>query len=146
MSDPALRILIVDPDSQAREGLGAILLAYGHRVGVARDLSAGFQHLAFGGFDVLILDADVPHRPSNLSRVLGLVGAARLAEPGARGILLSRHPDRLPDDLAPSGIVAILGKPLEFSRLRSVLEVTQRRILASRRETNGGDATSSQAL
>lgn len=56
------RILIVEPEPHAREGLRALLAAAGHEVSVAEDITAGFARVSSGPFDLLILDADLPGR------------------------------------------------------------------------------------
>lgn len=129
------RILIVEPEPHAREGLRALLAAAGHEVSVAEDLAAGFARLSSGPFDLLILDADLPGR-GVVRTVLDLLRLARGGHQGTRGILVTSCAEELPQNLASHGVVAVLERPVELSRLRRVLEAAEtgsgRRMEASR--------------
>lgn len=129
------RILIVEPEPHAREGLRALLAAAGHEVSVAEDLAAGFARLSSGPFDLLILDADLPGR-GVVRTVLDLLRLARGGHQGTRGILVTSCAEELPQNLASHGVVAVLERPVELSRLRRVLEAAEtgsgRRTEASR--------------
>jgi len=120
-----MRILLVEPEPHAREGLYAILTGEGYEVSVADDVAAGLQRLTAGPFDVLLLDADLPSRAVLLS-VLDLLRLARSGHEGAGGILVTSSPEDLPRDLAAQGVVAVLERPVEFSSLRKALESAER--------------------
>jgi DNA-binding NtrC family response regulator len=117
-----LRILVVEPDRHAREGLQAILAGEGHETSVAQDLAAGLSRLVAQRFDLLLLDADVA--PSVNVR-LGVVDFLRLVFRGAvgtRAILIASEPDAL-RAVSDSGVLTVLEKPVELSRLRHALRV-----------------------
>jgi len=115
------RILIVEPEPHAREGLRAILAGVGHEVVVAADIPGGFEHLTARPFDVLLLDADLSRREVVLS-VLDLLRLARMRDERASGVLLTSSVEDLPNDLASEGVVAVLERPVELARLRQALE------------------------
>lgn len=121
------RILLVEPEPHARNGLRAILAAVGHEVSVAEDLTAGFVGLASGPFDVLLLDADLPPSPKVFVGVLDLLRVARMAHTGTYGILVTSCAEDLPRDLASHGVIAVLEKPVELSQLQKALEVVAAR-------------------
>ncbi len=130
------RILIVEPEPHAREGLRALLAAAGHEVSVAEDLDAGFvARLSSGPFDLLILDADLTGR-GVVRTVLDLLRLARIGHQETRGILVTSCAEELPQNLASHGVVTVLERPVELSRLRRVLEAAEtgsgRRTEASR--------------
>jgi len=117
-----LRILLVEPEPHAREGLRAILTAVGHEVSVAEDIPAGFARLTSEPFDVLLLDADLPPSRNVRVSVLDLLRLARRGDQGVRGIVIVSCAEDVPGDLAAQGILAVLEKPVELSRLRQALE------------------------
>jgi CheY-like chemotaxis protein len=122
-----MRILLVEPERHAREGLRAILSAVGHEVGVAEDIPAGFARLSSEPFDVLLLDGDLPPSRNVMVTVLDLLHLARRGEPGVCGIIIASCAADLPGDLAAQGILEVLEKPVELSRLRLALEVAASR-------------------
>jgi len=131
-----LRILLVEPESHAREGLWAILASAGHEVSAAEDLASGFKRLcSTGPFDLLLLDADLPPRQGVLINVLDFLRLARVGQEEARGILITSCVEDLPRDLASQGVVAVLEKPVELARLRLELEAAEAR---SERRTAAG--------
>lgn len=122
-----LRILLVEPEPHAREGLRAILTAVGHEVSVAEDIPAGFARLSSESFDVLLLDADLPPSKNVRVSVLDLLRLARQGDQGVRGIVIVSCAEDVPGDLAAQGILAVLEKPVELSRLRQALEAAAAR-------------------
>jgi len=117
-----MRILLVEPEPHAREGLRAILSAEGHEVSVAEDIPAGFARLSSEPFDVLLLDADLPPSRNVMVTVLDLLRLTRRGDPGVCGIMIASCVEDVPGDLAADGILAVLEKPVELSRLRLALE------------------------
>ena len=115
------RILIVEAEPHAREGLRAILAGEGHEVSVAADIPTGFERLTARPFDLLLLDADLARQEVVLS-VLDLLRLARMRDEGAGGVLLTSSVEDLPRDLELQGVVAVLERPVELARLRQVLE------------------------
>ncbi len=122
-----LRILLVEPEPHAREGLRAILSSVGHQVRVAEDIPAGFARLSSESFDVLLLDADLPPSKNVRVSVLDLLRLARQGDQGVRGIVIVSCAEDVPGDLAAQGILAVLEKPVELSRLRQALEAVAAR-------------------
>lgn len=116
------RILIVESEPHAREGLRALLAGAGHEVSVAEDVAAGVARLASGPFDLLILDADLPGQGVLLTP-LDLLRLARVAHKGTRAILVTNFAEGLPRDLGPQGMVAILERPVELAELQRMLNV-----------------------
>ncbi len=121
----ALRILIVEAERHAREGLRAILVAGGHDVSVAADVRTAFERLVSGPFDVLLLDTDIALSRNLLTRTLNLLRVARIARPAASGIVLTSCADDLPRDLAAHGVGGVLEKPVEIPRLLRALEAVE---------------------
>jgi len=129
----SLRILLIEAEPHAREGLRTILVAAGHTVSVAEDLPAGFRHLCLAGpFDLLLLDADLPPSRGTLIGVLDLLRLARVGREGTQGILITSYVEDLPADLTAQGVVAVLEKPVDLSRLRRELAAVEAR--SERRE------------
>ena len=116
-----MRILLVEPEPHAREGLRAILGYVGHEVSVAEDIPAGFARLASEPFDLLLLDADVPPSRNVMVSVLDLLRLARRGDPEVRGIVIASCVEDVPLDLAAEGVLAVLEKPVELSWLRLAL-------------------------
>lgn len=122
-----LRILLVEPEPHAREGLRAILSTVGHEVRVAEDIPAGFARLTSEPFDVLLLDADLPPSRNIMVSVLDLLRLARRGDPGVCGIVIASCVEDMPEDLAAQGVLAVLEKPVELSQLRKALEAAAAR-------------------
>ncbi len=122
-----MRILLVEPEPHAREGLRAILSAEGHEVSVAEDIPAGFARLSSEPFGVLLLDADLPPSRNVMVSVLDLLRLARRGDPGVCGIMIASCVEDVPGDLAAQGVLAVLEKPVELARLRLALETAARR-------------------
>ena len=122
-----MRILLVEPEPHAREGLRAILAAEGHEVSVAEDIPAGFARLSSEPFGVLLLDADLPPSRNVMVSVLDLLHLARRGAPGVFGIMIASCVEDVPGDLAAQGVLAVLEKPVELSRLRMALEAAASR-------------------
>ncbi|MBI3030597.1 MAG: response regulator [Candidatus Rokubacteria bacterium] len=122
-----MRVLLIEPEPHAREGLRAILSAEGHEVSVAEDIPAGFARLSSEAFGVLLLDADLPPSRNVMVTVLDLLRLARRGDPGVRGILIASCVEDVPGDLAAQGVLAVLEKPVELSRLRLALEAAASR-------------------
>jgi len=122
-----MRILVVEPEPHAREGLRAILSAVGHEVSVAEDIPTGFARLSSEPFDVLLLDADLPPSRNVMVTVLDLLRLARRGDGGVCGIIIASCVEDVPGDLADQGVLAVLEKPMELSRLRLALEAAASR-------------------
>ena len=122
-----MRILVVEPEPHAREGLRAILSAEGHEVSVAEDIPGGFARLSSEPFDVLLLDADLPPSRNIIVTVLDLLRLARRGDSGVCGIMITSCAEDVRGDLAAQGVLAVLEKPVELSQLRLALEAAASR-------------------
>lgn len=123
----SLRILVVEQEPHAREGLRAILSFDGHAVSVAEDIRAGFTRVASQPFDLLLLDDDVRPQRNFTASVLDLLRVARQNHPATRGIVISTREEDAACYLPEQGVLAVLRKPLEVPRLRSELETLSTR-------------------
>ena len=118
----SLRILVVERDLHARQGLRAILSAEGHVVSLARDMWEGFARISSQTFDLLLLDDDVRAERHVTLSVLDLLRFARQHHPGTSGVVISSFEDDTQRYRAEPGVLAVLEKPVEVPRLRSYLE------------------------
>ncbi len=133
----ALRILLAQSEPNARAGLKAILARAGHEVSVAEDLTGGLKHLWSATFDLLLLDADLPPSRVVLVSVLDLLRLARVEREGTLAILITSCREDLPRDLTSQGVVAVLEKPVDFTRLWRELDAIEARS-GRRREAMSG--------
>jgi DNA-binding response OmpR family regulator len=121
-----LRILVVERDIHAREGLRSILSSDGHAVSVAKDIWAGFARVAVQpSFELLLLDDDV-RLDRDQVRIIDLLAFARRKHPPTRGIVISSSEDDAPHYRDEDGVVAVLEKPVDIRRLRLELEARGR--------------------
>jgi len=118
----SLRILIVKQEGHAREGLRSILSSEGHAVTVAGDIWEGFARVALEPFDLLLLDDDVRPDRYEAMIVVDLLSFARRTHPGTCGIVISSFEENVARYRRERGVLAVLEKPVEISRLRSELE------------------------
>jgi DNA-binding response OmpR family regulator len=124
----SLKILVVEREVHAREGLRSILSSEGHAVTVAEDIWAGFARVAVQPFDLLLLDDDVRLDRHETMIVADLLCFARRKHPGTRGIVLSSVMDDMPRYQRENGVVAVLEKPVEVPRLRHEVEALAGRV------------------
>ena len=118
----ALRILVVERDVHAREGLRSILSSDGHAVSFADDIWAGFARVAVQAFDLLLLDDDVRLDRHEAMIVTDLLTFARRKHADTRGIVLSTFEEDVHRYQREDGVLAVLEKPVEVPRLRRELE------------------------
>jgi DNA-binding response OmpR family regulator len=121
-----VEILVVEKERHAREGLRAILSADGHAVKVAEDLWAGFASIFARPYDVLLLDDNVQSERHVTLNVLDLLRFARRYEPDTSAIVITSFDEDAHGYEAEAGVVAVLRKPVELSRLRGGLDATSR--------------------
>ena len=133
-----LRILVVVPERHAREGLRTILSADGYDVSVAEDLLEAFARLGAHSFDVLLLDSELPAGHKVIMHGLDLLALARRRDSGVCGIVMVSSLEGVPRDLTGQGVLAILEKPVELSRLRGELAAIAPGRGARIREWSGG--------
>lgn len=118
----SLKILVVERDRHARQGLGTVLSSEGHAVSLAGDMWEGCARISSQAFDLLLLDDDVrPERHATLS-VLDLLRFARRANPGTAGVVISSFEEDAPRYREEPGVLAVLEKPVEVRRLRLCLD------------------------
>jgi len=124
----SLRILVVEREGHAREGLRSILSSDGHAVSVAGDIWAGFARVTLQAYDLLLLDDDVRlDRHEAMPIVVDLLSFARRKHPATCGIVISSFEDDVARYLREDGVLAVLEKPVEVGRLRSELEALRSR-------------------
>ena len=109
-------ILLVDGDEDLRDSLGRTLRSAGYDVAVASDGPEALNSLRTTGFDLVLLDLDLPIR--NGWDILGQIITISLSLPL---IIVTERPNkqRL---AAQSGVVAVLEKPLDLPLLVGVVE------------------------
>jgi DNA-binding NtrC family response regulator len=109
-------ILLVDGDEDLRDSLGRALRSAGYDVSVASDGPEALNSLPTTGFDLVLLDLDLPIR--NGWDILGQIITISLSLPL---IIVTERPNkrRL---AAQSGVVAVLEKPLDLPLLVGVVE------------------------
>jgi DNA-binding response OmpR family regulator len=118
----SLSILVVERERHAREGLKAILSADGHDVKVAEDMWAGFASIFSRPYDLLLLDDNVQTERHVSLNVLDLLRFARRYEPDTRAVVITSFDEHARGYWTEDGVVAVLQKPLELSRLRDQLD------------------------
>jgi DNA-binding response OmpR family regulator len=102
--------------------LRSILSSEGHAVTVAGDIWKGFARVTLEPFDLLLLDDDVRPDRYEAMIVVDLLSFARRTHPGTCGIVISSFEENVARYLREQGVLAVLEKPVEISRLRSELE------------------------
>jgi len=117
----SLSILVVERERHAREGLRAILSNDGHDVKVAEDMWAGFASIFARPYDLLLLDDNVESERHVTLNVLELLRFARRYEPGTTAVVITSFDDSAHGYRMEPGVVAVLRKPVELSRLRAEL-------------------------
>ena len=122
----SLRVLVVEPDRHAREGLKAVLSAAGAEVSAAADIASGFTCVSSLPYDVLLLDADAPVGRLVPLEVTDLLRVARLVNPAVRGLLVASCPDELPGHWDAGAVAAVLEQPVDLARLRNELDLASR--------------------
>lgn len=110
------RALIVDDDADVLEVVRRILERRGHEVLTAGTAEAGLAAARGGGFDVVLVDVELPDRS-------GLVCARELgAAAGAPFVLMTGHADaELEKDALLLGAKALLAKPFDAAALEAAL-------------------------
>ena len=122
----SLRILVVERERHAREGLRAILSGDGHDVEVAEDIWAGFAAIFARPYDLLLLDDNVQSERHVDVNVLDLLRCERRYEPDTSAIVLTSFDDDTRGYRIEDGVVTVLRKPVELPQLRGGLAATSR--------------------
>ena len=113
----AQRIVVVDDDACAREGLRGLLTAWGYEVETAADGRQALERVAAVHPVALITDVVMP-----VMNGLELLGALRDESPGMPVIVLTGHSSL--DTLLVAigqGVYAYLPKPVDVPKLRATL-------------------------
>jgi len=122
----SLKILVVERERHAREGLRTILTADGHDVRVAQDMWAGFAAIFSQPYDLLLLDDNVQTERHVSLNVLDLLRFARRYEPSTSAIVITSFDESAHGYRMEDGVVAVLRKPVELTQLRVELEARAR--------------------
>jgi CheY-like chemotaxis protein len=116
------RLLLVDPYGTSREGLGAALRGSGFMVETAEGSSEAIRKVADGGFEVAIIDLDLPPAHGIAEDGWELVRILRAAAPALLMILIAAECQ--PDTQAEAvrhGAAHLLEKPISPRELRSIV-------------------------
>ena len=120
------RLLVVDPYGTSREGLGVALRADGFAVETVESSSEAIQSVNVGGFDLAIIDLDLPPAHGIAEDGLDLVRILRTAAPGLPMILIAAecHPDTQAEALR-LGAARLLEKPISPRELRTLVRAVR---------------------
>jgi len=126
---PASRVLVVEDDGDSREGLRHLLEIWGHEVEVAEDGNAGVEKAIERRPDIALIDVGLPGMDgyavaSRLREALGDDGIFLIALTGYAGLEDRRR-------AFDSGFHAHLAKPINYSRLSTLLSEGQGRRAAA---------------
>jgi CheY-like chemotaxis protein len=116
------RLLLVDPYGHSREGLGAALRDGGLIVQTAAGASDAVTRMQDGGFDLLIVDLDLPPAHGLAEDGWDLVRLLRAASPTLPLILIAA--ESRPETQAAAlrhGAAHLLEKPINPRELRSIV-------------------------
>jgi DNA-binding response OmpR family regulator len=122
----SLSILVVERERHAREGLRALLSADGHDVKAVEDMWAGFASIFTQPYDLLLLDDNVQSERHVTLSMLDLLRFARRYEPSTSAIVITSFDESTHGYRMEEGVVAVLRKPVELTRLRDELEARAR--------------------
>lgn len=116
------RLLLVDPYGTSREGLGAALRGDGISVRTAAGSSEAIRQIHDGGFDLAIVDLDLPAAHGVAEDGWELVGILRAVDPSLPLILIAAEcrPDTQAEALR-HGAAHLLEKPINPRELRSIV-------------------------
>lgn len=134
---PSLRILLADDVPTNQMLIVSVLEERGHRVQVVADGYAAVGHAANGGFDVILMDLQMPEMD-------GLEATAAIrALPGLQDvpiIALTAHGqagDR--QRCLAAGMNAYLAKPLHLGELADLVELTAQAAMSRHEAANESD-------
>lgn len=116
------RLLLVDPYGHSREGLGAALRGGGLTVETAEGASEALSQMQRGGFDLVIVDLDLPPAHGLAEDGWELVRLLRAASPTLPLILIAA--ESRPETQAAAlqhGAAHLLEKPINPRELRSIV-------------------------
>jgi CheY-like chemotaxis protein len=114
---PGQKILLADDDPDSLEGLRALLEAWGYQVEIARDGRAALERMPVVRPSAVITDVIMPRMTG-----LELLEAIRRDRSAVPVIVMTAHGSvEARRHAAAMGAVAYLPKPIDTTRLRSVL-------------------------
>jgi DNA-binding response OmpR family regulator len=114
------RVLVVDDDPAAAEGLRLLLGTDGYDASAEHDPERALARLASEPFDAVVTDLEMPHVHG-----VEVVRAARAARPGAPVFVISAFTDsQAGADAMAAGADGLFGKPLDYDEL--ALELARR--------------------
>jgi CheY-like chemotaxis protein len=116
------RLLLVDPYGTSREGLGAALRAGGFAVETAAGSSEAIRKVGAAGFDLAIIDLDLPPVHGIAEDGWDLVRILRAADPALPMVLIAAecHPDTQAEAVR-YGAAHLLEKPINPRELRTIV-------------------------
>jgi two-component system OmpR family response regulator/two-component system response regulator TctD len=131
-TDARDRLLVVDPYGTSREGLGAALRAGGFAVEAVESSSEAIRSINVGGFDLAIIDLDLPPAHGVAEDGWDLVRILRATAPGLPMILIAAecHPDTHAEALR-LGAARLLEKPINPRELRSIVRALRPEIASA---------------
>jgi two-component system response regulator QseB len=108
-----IRVLVVDDDAAAADGLRMLLASDGYEVVACDEPTAALEQLGRTRFDAVITDLEMP-------RVHGVevVRAARAASSGTLVYVVSAYSDSpASEEARAAGATRVFGKPLDYDVL-----------------------------
>jgi DNA-binding NtrC family response regulator len=120
LESPKIRVLVVDDESNAREGLKDLLETWGYEVFAGQDVRAGFD--AVKKFQPAIIITDLKMPENDGMAFIHLLKEEQLME-HTHVIILSAHGDiQTAVEATKLGVEEFLTKPVDVSRLKLLLE------------------------
>jgi two-component system response regulator PilR (NtrC family) len=111
------RVLVVDDDRAAAEGLRLLLGTDGYEASAEHDSGRALTRLASEPFDAVITDLEMPHVHG-----VEVVRAARAARPAAPVFVISAYTDSPASaEALAAGASGIFDKPLDYDELAAEL-------------------------
>lgn len=107
------RVLVVDDDAAAADGLRRLLLSDGYQVTAHDDPRQALAALGAGGFDALVTDLEMPGVHG-----VELVRAARALDPALLVYVVSAYTDSPAGlEALAAGATRVFAKPLDYDTL-----------------------------
>ena len=114
----ALKILVVDDDTDAADSLAELFEMEGHEVATAYDGDGAIQRAQSDGFDVAFMDIMMPGRNGVESFI-----EIRKFKPEAKVYMMTGFSvNELIDQAVENGAMGVLSKPVDLQKVFDVLE------------------------
>jgi CheY-like chemotaxis protein len=111
------RVLVVDDDPAAAEGLRLLLGTDGYEAVAFHDGAAALARLAADSIDAVVTDLEMPHVHG-----VEVVRAARATHPNAPVFVVTAYTDSpAADDALEAGADRVFAKPLDYDALSAEL-------------------------